>query len=248
MKNFFLKKYLKYILIFPVFLSSLLAYNHANSVISSTWRETLSSGPYITPGYGYDGGEFTGWIEVPETIYYLNAWSNFRDGYNYKEVRCNVGEVVTGARFYMVPDRIDDEHVDALCSAVDIDMSKISVAYWLGSDGYNASCPSGQVMVGLRMFGAPTDVDDEHVDALCAGLNLDLDLPNLSSIYTEPYNAWQKVSGYKSAECSGDNMVTGIKFMKIPNRVDDEHVGVYCSNVKDVIRKILPPIVNIKFE
>ena len=202
----------------------LMGYNQVRSstiTFSSRWVESPTAWINFSPGR-LPGTKF--WTGPPPVI-------NL-----YKEVRCAPGEVMTGARFYQVPQHVDDEHVDALCSVTNLDMSNISGPYWAGQN-----CGYGEIMVGLRMYGYPKEVDDERVDVLCANLNKSI--TQLSSFYVEPNSAYAAIAGFKAAQCPANYVMTGVNFYKRSIQIDDEHVNILCSNTSTA----KPPVVNIKF-
>ena len=218
-----MKKYLILTIFIAIAAITFVSYNKVwSTTLSSRWVESLTAwGAFRKappPGYWY-------WLPDP-----------------YKEVKCGSGEIITGARFYQMPRKVDEEHVDALCSVTDIDTSTMSVPYWIESNGSTAVCGYGAVMVGLRMYGMPNDVDDEHVDALCA--NIYQPITQTYSYYVEPNNAYQAITGFKTAQCPSDSVVTGIRFYRASRDVDDEHVDVRCSD----INTSKPPTVNIRFQ
>ena len=220
----------------PLFFASVfifLDYNQvwsSTTILSSRWVESATAYNYFTPGGLRSNRGGGSWYVTPNL---------------YKTVQCGTGEVVTGVRFYQIPNRVDEEHVDILCSATNIDMSSMSAPYWVESaDGSSATCGYAQVMLGLRMYGYPRDVDDEHVDVLCANLNKNM--TQTYSYYVEPDNAYAAISGYKTAQCLSGGTLTGTRFFKINSEIDDEHLDALCSDISAPAPAPVP-VVNIKF-
>lgn len=101
-----------------------------------------------------------------------NANSLLQGGY--KEAVCASGQVMTGVNMYGIYQDVDEEHVDAYCSTFSEGLSAAS--HWVeaanawstASSIYKtATCPAGEVAIGVRFYEKYYNFDEEHTDVLC---------------------------------------------------------------------------------
>lgn len=227
--------------------------------------------PFVPPGCSSGGeaadyGEGGGWACSSLYLNPFNAWSTFMTNYSTyyysngdsapleasltKPVPCPNGEAMTGIRFFQIPVGVDDEHVDAYC--VSIPGINTSSAHWIKPTNAmnklygsykSAVCPLNEIMIGVEMWGAATDMDDEHVNSLCAPLLPGVNIMSYGGHWVQAPNAFNNISGYKEAICPAGEIMNGARIYMAYSEVDDEHVDVYCSLVT-----VATPTVNIKFQ
>jgi hypothetical protein len=122
---------------------------------------------FCAPLQGGVSVSVTNWYEAP------NAYTPLGGGY--KEVICPPGQILIATRMYGIYHEVDEEHVDGACASL-YGQYRLGGAYWAEpSNAWNtlyggykeATCPIGFVMVGLRWYEMTSQVDEEHVDALC---------------------------------------------------------------------------------
>jgi hypothetical protein len=91
-----------------------------------------------------------------------------------------------------------------------------------------ASCPSGEVAVGVRDYQHNFQVDEEHVDVQCVAKAT---VPVTGSpSWVVPTNANQSLSGsYKESLCPSGKVMTGVRMYGWSFNIDDEHVDAYCA-------------------
>jgi hypothetical protein len=166
----------------------------------------------------------------------------------HKPVSCPTGEIAVGVRDWQHATGVDDEHVDALCAAVD-QVPITGASSWISAPnafttlygGYKvATCPSNQVMTGVRMYGIYLEVDDEHVDALCAPTSATIS----GQHWVEAPNAFTTLYGsYKQAVCPAGEVAVGVRWYQWAVSIDEEHTDVLCA----VTSQSVTPTVNINF-
>jgi len=108
------------------------------------------------------------WVVAP------NANTTLWGGY--KTATCPANQIMTGVRMYGIRIDVDEEHVDAYCTAQT--GATLTGSHWVSAPnawtqiwgGYKtADCPAGEVAVGVRYYEFTNSVDEEHTDVRCAG-------------------------------------------------------------------------------
>lgn len=167
-------------------------------------------------------------------------------GGHLKPVMCGSGEVMVGIRDYQHAWAVDEEHVDAYCAPV-TGATVGAPAIYSPSNAYTAlyggykevSCPSGQVMSAVRMYGYGLESDDEFMDAGCSSFSGSF---SGDAQWVSASNAFSRLEGgYKQAVCPAGQVMIGVRYYMYSSEVDDEHTDALCISLA------APPVVDVYF-
>lgn len=148
---------------------------------------------------------------------------------------CPAGQVMTGTRSWQHHNEVDEEYEEARCAPLGAGFgtptwheAPNAFAYMNPGDK-TVMCPAGQVMVGTRMYGAFSDVDEEHIDAYCA-------TPPAGTTIGAPVmriNGSNAVlsSAFKNTLCPANHVMVGVNWFQWPSGLDEEHTDAFCAPV-----------------
>lgn len=152
-----------------------------------------------------------------------------------KDSLCPAGQAMTGIREYQYTRDVDEEYAEAQCAAGVSGLGAATRIEAPNAFGYEnpgtktAVCGAGEVAVGVRMYGAYSSVDEEHVDVYCA--------PLPSATFNTAATHWingdgsTKFGDFKYNYCPPGEVITGVRWFQWPSNLDEEHTDIQCTPV-----------------
>lgn len=147
---------------------------------------------------------------------------------------CPAGQVMTGTRSWQHHNQVDEEYEEARCAPVSAGFG--APAWYEAPNAYadlrpgdkTVMCPAGQVMVGTRMYGVYSSVDEEHIDAYCS-------TPPVGTTLGAPVrvNGSGAVlsSQFKETLCPPNHVMVGVNWFQWGTGLDEEHTDAFCAPV-----------------
>ncbi len=148
---------------------------------------------------------------------------------------CPAGHVMTGTRSWQHHNEVDEEYEEARCAPLGAGFG--SPAWYEAANAFadlrpgdkTVMCPAGQVMVGTRMYGVFSSVDEEHIDAYCAtppaGTTLGAPVVRVNG------SGAVLSSSFKETLCPPNHVMVGVNWFQWGTGLDEEHTDAFCAPV-----------------